>query len=110
MLDLLKPLNENYMPQNITLLNEELSTGELRDFQMKTKWRHKNIHYYFKCKLMKLENSSLELYNTSNAKELSIFTMPIKMQKILFCIFQYFRANALNEWKTNENTNLRNDK
>ena len=33
---------------------------------------------------------SLELYNTSNAKELSIFTVPIQMQKILFLYFSIY--------------------
>ena len=37
MLDLIKPLDANYMPQNIISFNEELSTGELRAFQMTTK-------------------------------------------------------------------------
>ena len=32
------------------------------------------------------------------------------VKDFVFCIFQYIRGNALNEWKTNYNTNSRNDK
>ena len=34
MLDLIKPLDANYMPQNIISFNEKLSKGELRAFKM----------------------------------------------------------------------------
>ena len=42
MLDLIKPINAHYMPQNITLFNEELSTGGLRAFQITKKWSQKH--------------------------------------------------------------------
>ena len=59
-----------------------------------------NIHYNAWCKLMKLKNSSLELYNARNAKDFPIFTMLIKNAKeFFFYIFQYIRASALNDMK-----------